>query len=338
MDKPIIEQMKENVPTMNDVKDGTVNTFNSIGESIQEAKTGLQNSLNDFSNKSMVDASNEYLQSNSIVAKFVFILLVFIVFMMLLKISMAILGYFLAPKTSPYLIKGVISGNEKVVIYQDPKNTESIPILKSNDRNKGIEFTWSSWIYLNQDQTSLDKYVPIFVKGEAGASDALTASQGLYLSNGPGLYVSNNKDDVKNSKTYNLEIIMDHVDNISVDNTNLEQSRDKIKTDNMPINKWFHLAIRMQNMIMDIYVNGTIVKRHTMDKIPKQNFHNVVAGGGFSGKISNLRYYDYALNVFEINNIVLFGPNLKPSEQSMETASGSYSYLSNLWYHKSYNN
>ena len=332
MDKPIIEQMKENVPTVSDVKEGTANTFNSIGESIQEAKTGLQNSLNDFSNKSMVDASNEYLQSNSIVAKFVFIILVFIVFMMLLKICMAILGYFLAPKTSPYLIKGVISGSEKIVIYQDPKNTASIPILKSNDRNKGIEFTWSSWLYLNQDQTSTDTYVPIFVKGEKGTQ----TSNGLYLSNGPGLYVSNNIDN-NNSKTYNLEIIMDHVDNISVDNTKLQQSRDNIKTNNMPINKWFHLAIRMQNMIMDVYVNGTIVKRHTMDKIPKQNFHNVVAGGGFSGKISNLRYYDYALNVFELNNIVLFGPNLKPSEQSMESTSGSYSYLSNLWYHKSYN-
>jgi hypothetical protein len=321
---------------VNDVKEGTISTVNSINESIQDAKQGIQSSISDFSNKTVVNASDEFLQSNSLLAKFVFIILVFIVFMIVLKLSMTILGYFLSPKTSPYLIKGAISSSDKVIIYQDPKNNESIPILKSNDRNKGIEFTWSSWLYLSPDQTATTKYKPIFVKGTTPSNNSASGT-GLYVSNGPGLYVT-----TEISGNFNLVVVIDHIDSSKIDFTTdstLEQARDIIVAKNLPIQKWFHLAIRMQNTVLDIYVNGTIVKRHNMDKVPKQNFHDVTIGGGYNGKLSNLRYYDYALNVFEINNIVMFGPNLKPSSKSVESKgdSSTYSYLSNIWYHNSYN-
>jgi len=94
----------------------------------------------------------------------------------------------------------------------------------------------------------------------------------------------------------------------------------------------------MQNMVMDIYVNGTIVKRHNMDKIPKQNYHDIFAAIDFKGKLSNLRYYDRALNVFEINNIVMFGPDTNPSERSIDRSgtSGTYSYISSSWYNAGY--
>jgi len=332
MDKPIIEQIKEKVPTVSDVKEGTMNTINSISESIQDAKQGVQSSISDFSNKTVVNASDEFLQSNSLLAKFVFIILVFIIFMIVLKLSMTILGYFLSPKTSPYLVKGAISSSDKVIIYQDPHNNESIPILKSNDRNRGIEFTWSTWLYLSPDQQTSTKYKPIFVKGTTPDS-----TTGLYVTNGPGLYVT-----TETEGNFNLVVVIDHIDSANIDFTNdtkLDQARDIIIANNLPIQKWFHLVVRMQNTIMDIYVNGTIVKRHNMDKVPKQNFHDVTVGGGFNGKLSNLRYYDYALNVFEINNIVMFGPNLKPSAKSSENKgnSSTYSYLSNIWYHNSYN-
>ena len=76
-----------------------------------------------------------------------------------------------------------------------------------------------------------------------------------------------------------------------------------------------------------------------MDKIPKQNYHHIAVGGGgntggFSGSISNLQYFQYALNVFEINNIVMKGPNTNSSDLSSDSkaSSGNYSYLANQWY------
>lgn len=353
MDKPIIEQIKESVPTTNDIKEGSLNTMNSINESIDEAKTGVSQSLQDFSNKSIVDASSEFLNSNSLLAKFAFIFLVFIVFMIILKIAIAIMGFFLSPSRSPYVIKGKINGSEFVEISQDPKREDSIPILKSNDRHRGIEFTWSSWLFMNDTQ-ELSKFSPIFIKGNNNKD-----SRELYLTNGPGVYV---KQDLSGGFEHQtIHILMDHVDSLAVSNkgasmtdttnaantvtnttvvdTQLDAGRDHIVIDNIPIKKWFHLAIRLQNMIMDVYVNGTIVKRHNMDKIPKQNYQNILAGVDFRGSLADLRYFDRALNVFEINNIVMFGPNTRPSDRSVDSSSrsGNFSYLSSMWYNEAHN-
>ena len=334
MDKPIIEQMQDSVPSTSDIKESTTNTIDSISESISETKQSLQNSLDDFSNKSVVDAGKEFLDSNSLLAKFAFLVLVFIVFMVILKIAVAILGYFLSPSRSPYLVKGYVNGNENIQIYQDPKRDDTVPILKSNDRHRGIEFTWSTWLYLNENQEPSPTYKAVFVKGV----DQFDSTSGIGLVNGPGLYIRNDTD-TSGVTTQYIHIVMDHVSSGATLNDDLDSGRDSIQVDNVPIKKWFHLAIRMQNMVLDIYVNGTIVKRHNMDKIPKQNFHDVWVSKGFSGKLSNLQYHDRALNVFEINNTVMFGPNTTASNRSQDASglSGNYSYLSSMWYNAAHN-
>ena len=81
-----------------------------------------------------------------------------------------------------------------------------------------------------------------------------------------------------------------------------------------------------------MHKNGVISNRISFgDYIPKQNYDPIVyaGNGGFAGAVSNLRYYDYALSVFEINSIVYYGPNLN----SAGGASSSYfDYLGQSWY------
>ena len=52
--------------------------------------------------------------------------------------------------------------------------------------------------------------------------------------------------------------------------------------------------------------------------------------GGFSGYLSNLRYYDHALGTTEINRIVTIGPNLEMIGDDL-TKSKPY-YLSLRWF------
>lgn len=116
------------------------------------------------------------------------------------------------------------------------------------------------------------------------------------------------------------------------DVANYQQSMD---ISGIPVGKWFHVALRMENKIMDVYVNGMISGRFIFENVPKQNYYGVYAcqNNGFSGMLSNLRYFDYALNVSEINNIILSGPNLTSSKLANKNNSTNYSfYLSNLWY------
>jgi hypothetical protein len=85
--------------------------------------------------------------------------------------------------------------------------------------------------------------------------------------------------------------------------------------------------------MMDIYINGVISNRYILPSVPKQNYYDIqiCQNGGFSGLLSNLRYYDKALNVIQINNIVFWGPNLNAST-TVSTTRGGFEYLSSTWY------
>ena len=198
--------------------------------------------------------------------------------------------------------------------------------MRSNDRHKGIEFTWSIWMFI-EEQNFNRKRKNIFVKGDS----TLTDTNDINLLNGPGLYLyENEKDGASEGKgKYQLEV---HMDTLS--------GKETAYIHGVPIQKWFHVAIRMQNKVLDTYINGVVTDRINLTSLPKQNFNNVTVHGnsGYSGTTSNLRYYNYALNVFEINNIIMFGPDLSPSSLSADSKalSGNYSFLASSWYGGNY--
>jgi hypothetical protein len=108
---------------------------------------------------------------------------------------------------------------------------------------------------------------------------------------------------------------------------------EEITVPDIPINKWMNVIIRCQNKIVDVYINGTIIRSLELDGVPKQNYGDVFVAmnGGFNGYISNLWYYNYALSTSAIQSIVSSGPNTK-----MANANGinikDANYLALNWY------
>jgi hypothetical protein len=115
---------------------------------------------------------------------------------------------------------------------------------------------------------------------------------------------------------------------------NIDDQRMKIDIAGIPYNKWVNVMIRAQNRILDVYVNGVLTQHKDLGYVPKQNFGDVYVcqNGGFSGKLSDLRYYAKSLNVFEINGIVGWGPSLSTSPSASGQSDTDASYLSYLWY------
>jgi len=99
------------------------------------------------------------------------------------------------------------------------------------------------------------------------------------------------------------------------------------------LNKWLHVVIRIENNNLDVYINGTLAKRHVLASVPKQNYGNVNIGlnGGFQGYISDLRYFSHALQPGEIIAIVDNGPNLTVNKYSTANSTPP-PYLSLQWY------
>jgi hypothetical protein len=304
------------------------NAYSSAADSISNLKNSVSSSMGDYSSSSSLgEASNEFLQSNSIIAKVAFILFVIILFNILLRLGMFLLSYFSKTNENPYLIQGLIYGNKSILVRQDPRHSKAVPLLRSNNKSSGIEFTWSVWLFINSVGTNQNittdntKVQHIFSKGDNSyGGDGIAL-----LNNGPGVYLSRNTDPT-------IRIKMDTV---------VATAPAIIDINNIPLKKWFHLLLRVQNTSLDVYVNGVISAHVILDNVPKQNYYDVFVcdNGGFDGSLSDLRYYASALDIFSISAIVSRGPNLKPSTSpavgdSDASSSGTkgYSYLSTSWY------
>ena len=303
----------------NSVSNAAAGTTNALGD----IRKNINSSLQEFSSKSVAQQGSDFLQSNSVVAKFAFLLLILILFMILFKLGVYLLNYFLKPNLNPYLVKGLIHGSQNKVIPQDPNKSNAITLYRSNNETTGMEFTWSVWLNLDSgnfsQSTEQGKFKHIFSKGGNGNYDLTTGI--MQIHNAPGLYLNYDTD----SKEYKLKVIMS-----TVSGTNSATS-ESVEITSIPINQWFNVMIRLENKIMDVYMNGVVVKRLAFTNVPKQNYDDVfVCGnGGFSGSLSDLRYFNHSLNIFEINSIVYSGPTLKSENKSNTKI---YDYLSSSWY------
>ena len=155
------------------------------------------------------------------------------------------------------------------------------------------------------------------------------------VNNGPGVYLMQPDATKGGAQPMSMHIVMDSESIADIDTTN-----SYVDIEDVPYNKWFHVALRVENMVMDVYVNGMVTQRLTFQNLPRQNFNDVFLcqNGGFDGNISNLRYYSKALNVFDINSIVYWGPNLSSplvagaSAVSNTAKLSNYNYISSNWY------
>lgn len=280
-----------------------------------EKLTELSDSFKSYSSNRVLSGSSEFLESNSIVAKFAFLILVLIIFVVLLRIGTIFLGIAYTPTASPILINGMIDATQLVVIPQDPTKKGAIPILRSQNENNGLVFTWSVWIKIEDLIYKEGEYKHIFHKGNANMS--ATSSGMNYPNNSPGLYIGPNEN--------TLVVVMNTFENII----------DQVEIKDIPLNKWLNVIIRVDEQHrLDVYINGRLSKRHIMESVPRQNYDDVYVSmnGGFSGFTSNLRYFNRAIGPSEIQSIVRQGPSLNMIRSSGSAIKSDPQFLSNRWY------
>jgi hypothetical protein len=269
-----------------------------------------------FSSNRYLEGSSEFLQSNSLVAKFAFLVLALIIFMFALRVGTTLLAWLFSPSHSPILIDGMIASNQMMQIPQDPKLPGSIPILRSNNGTDGLEFTWSVWIFVDDFAYKEHEYKHVFHKGNDGINVSTEPIGMNYPNNGPGLYIA--------PHTNNLVVVM----------STFDEPKEEVIVKDLPLNKWVNVIMRVskQNQL-DVYVNGVLAKRHILKSVPKQNYGDVFVSmnGGFSGFTSDLRYFDKSIGTSKIQSIVDNGPNMKMINGN-DMGKTKPQYLSSRWY------
>ena len=270
--------------------------------------------FDNFKSGRFVDGTKEFLESNSLVAKAAFLLLVLIVFIIDIRISTQLLAWLFQYNKSPYLISGMVDGKTMQVIPQDPSLKNSVTLVRSDNQMDGIEFTYSVWILIDDLVYQQGQYRHIFHKGNDNINYTTQPIGMNQPNNAPGLYIAPN--------TNALVVVMNTFDNI----------QEKVTIDDIPINKWVCVQIRVSNNQLDTYINGKLAKRLIMKGVPRQNYGDlyVAMNGGFSGYISDLRYFNSALGTAQIQGIVDKGPNLTMTGKNV--TENKPKYLSLRWF------
>lgn len=224
----------------------------------------------------------------------------FIIFMIVFVIMYIKKNYDTTNSNEPWLVQGTKMANR----YRKVKG-QNIP--RSEDSSMGIEFTYSTWAYIDDWGYHEDRYKHILHKGEVTGS---RTEQPLLQS--PGLWF----DKTKNTLILNMNTF--------------EHVRETCTIGNIPLKKWFHLTIVCINKNMDVYINGQLKKRCTLQGLPKQNYEDVHINmdGGFSGFMSQIRYFNYALPIWKIQEIIKQGPSKQPCYDTGELPP----YLASDWW------
>ena len=243
-----------------------------------------------------VSGTKEFFQSNSLVAKVAFLVLVVILFVILLRLGSTLMTWMFSPSKNPKLVDGMKNAKLAKTIPADPSKDNSVPILRSNNERDGIEFTWRVWLYIDDLEYGRGRMKHIFHKGDAELTSENTDINSTSIC--PALYLDSNKN--------SLVLFMNTFGSMN----------EKVEIDDIPLNKWINVAIRLEGKIMDIYINGKVSKRHIFKSVPMQNYGDtyVNANGGYSGMISDLWYHNRALTGVEILNIVKAGPSLSAQD------------------------
>ena len=80
--------------------------------------------------------------------------------------------------------------------------------------------------------------------------------------------------------------------------------------DNVPLGRWFHVAVVVKRRSTEVFIDGRLSSTKTLETNMVENTGNlyVTQNGGFSGSLTQLRYYNSPINHIDIGKIYAAGP------------------------------
>jgi len=273
---------------------------------------------------------------------------IFILFMACEQIYKLWTGY--STIRVPILTTTSNSSTGQKTFLQDPNmfaNSGYLPLVLSENQLTGIEFSYTTFLYIHPDtDDGTNSWKTIFYKGYANSPMPLMS---------PGVFVSATN---ANNTAPTLRIVM---------NT-YEGWFNTIDVEQITFGKWVHLAIVLRKNAMEVYINGNMAKKSPFKgTLPYQNYQplvlfpssvsgsgqilsasvfdnstgtntspkmgippgeNMTVSGKFSGYLSNMFYYGYAMTYSEIHASMAMGPSSKFDTSSMDLPP----YLIDSWW------
>ena len=284
-------------------------------------------------NASVNTGSGGFLLGSSIPSQILLALVAGIVlFIVLFSIESLIKTFNAYRFAKTWLVPNTILSGKSIVIRQDPSDPNAKMILPSDNERTGVEFTYSFFLYIDPSTFDTSNSLKqVFYKGYQKPFPLL----------GPGVFVRSDEN--------TMRVFMNSYKNW--------YSYVDIK--NIPVQKWFHCAVVFRKNNLEVYINGNMKGRISMeDTYPYQNYQNLIifgktpvvarskkfttiegveqdhlVGTSMSGQMSRLAHYRYALSFSEIQSDVNAGPSSQVDMGGDQAASSFIqNSLTDTWY------
>jgi hypothetical protein len=176
----------------------------------------------------------------------------------------------------------------------DAKNTfnkiiegDAFKIFKPDE---GVGFSIQGWIKIENFEYNYGLEKEIFRKGFNNNLDM-------------GLFISPEENKlIFKLRTYNT--IEDKTNNNTNNNQTLGEEMVEIDVPKINVQKWEHIVINVFQDVVDIWVNGELVRSKRLHNLPRFDVNRklyVLSGTKFQGKLSRWRYDGYTLDRDLIN-------------------------------------
>jgi hypothetical protein len=269
-----------------------------------------------------------FLFGKGILAQMLFaILLLAVIFFLFMMLEYLWLTYTRLGSNYNELVPYTVSSeNKAIVIRQDSikYSKDAKPILFSHNERTGIEFTYSFYLWVNPSNfTDSAVLYHIFHKGFAIPWPLM----------GPGVFMKGDSN--------TMRVYMNSYKNPAT----------FCDIENIPIQKWVHVALICRKNSLEVYINGNIRQKIPFtESLPYQNFQDLtlfsstkvvmranttpcltedfIVDGVFKGSLSNLIYLNYAASFTEINNLMRLGVSKRVQASSQDKPP----YLTDNWW------
>jgi hypothetical protein len=218
-----------------------------------------------------------------------------------------------------YVYQLVVPYNESKIIINYRNMKQNTIRFNHNDVFKktceaGVSYVF--WCHIENFKTKYDRLKPILTKGpemvKSSNIEMLQTNKSM-----PGIFLGNNSMNETGSDP----------NEISKEPTLYFTFRETTKTDseyndiyeltNIPLNKWFHIAVSIRPNNVELYMDGVLLK--TINFVNELDFNfgklNIGELDGFDGSISKLAALPYAMSATEVYRRFFSGYDVKEGEE-----------------------
>lgn len=219
----------------------------------------------------------------------------------------------------------VSAQNKQYEFEQNPQVAKSKLLPLSDNERTGAEYSYSFFLWVDPSSFRQEEgLLHIMHKGHPTPYPLL----------GPGVFLRSNVNTLRiymnSSKTWN----------------------NYVEVENIPVKKWLHVVVMARDNSLEVYINGNLTKKLRIDGgtlyqnfgnlflfnqrplvlnptlIPSLDGESLRLFGTYSGNLSNLVYFNYALSYTEIQSLVAEGPSTKTESNSQDAPP----YLEDAWW------